>query len=126
MEYGLLPYRDVFDHKGVLLYLINYLEVAVFPEKLSGLYMILCLSMSLFLFFAYRIGRLILNVRAALIATFLLLIVTVIANELYPIGAGSSEEFFLPCLTACLFFLLRLSAMRIRTRGKIRISEAFC
>lgn len=109
MEYGLLPYRDVFDHKGVLLYLINYLEVAVFPEKLSGLYMILCLSMSLFLFFAYRIGRLILNVRAALIATFLLLIVTVIANELYPIGAGSSEEFFLPCLTACLFFLLRLS-----------------
>ncbi len=106
MRHGLMPYRDVFDHKGILLYLINLLAATMFPTSMTGVYLILSVSLAVFLFFGYRIARLFLPAAPSLIAAFLLFCFS-IGNTVYSDGGGSAEEYFMPCLAGCLFFLIR-------------------
>ncbi len=106
MRHGLLPYRDVFDHKGLLLYLINFLATLLSPKSMTGLYLILGFSLSVFLWYGYRIARMLLTVWPALVATFPLLFFSVGNRDFYH-GGGSTEEYLMPCLMACIFYLIR-------------------
>ena len=45
MTEGLVPYRDLFDHKGPLLYLIQYAGAALTPESYTGLWILELLNM---------------------------------------------------------------------------------
>ena len=107
MRHGLMPYRDVFDHKGLLLYLINYLAAVLFPQSATGIYLISCVSLAVFLIYGYRIARLLLPQVPSLIATFPLILFSV-GNRTFYHGGGSTEEFLLPGLMACLYYLIRL------------------
>lgn len=109
MKHGLMPYRDVFDHKGILLYLINYAATLLFPKSMTGIYLILSLSLTGFLFYGYRIARMFIPVGPSLLAAILPLLFRVGSESLFPFGLGPSEEYMLPCLMACLFYLIRLS-----------------
>ena len=106
MKQGLMPYRDVFDHKGILLYLINYFAATIFPKSMTGVYVFLSVSLSVFMFFSYRIARIFLPSVPALIAAFLMFSFS-IGNTVYSDGGGSAEEYFLPCIAGCLFYLIR-------------------
>lgn len=108
IQHGLMPYRDIFDHKGVLLHLINYLAAVIFPKSMTGIYLILSLSLTLFLFYGYRIARMVLSAVPAFIAALVLLLFSVGNGMLNHHGGGSTEEYFLPCLMGCLFYLIRL------------------
>lgn len=106
MRNGLMPYRDVFDHKGILLYLVNLLAHIIFPKAATGVYIYLSVSMALFLFFLYRISRMFLENKPAMIAVFLVL-GWIFGTEVYSDGGGSAEEYLLPCLSGCLYFFIR-------------------
>lgn len=71
--HGLMPYRDVFDHKGILLYLINYGAGSLFPKSMTGVYLSISLSLTIFLWYGYRIARMFLSTIPSLIATLSLL-----------------------------------------------------
>lgn len=107
MRHGLMPYRDVFDHKGPLLYLLNALAAAFFPTKMTGVYLVLSVSFSTFLFYGYRTARLFLSSAPSMIATLLLLLSSVGNRVLYSDGGGSTEEYLMLCLMACVFYLIR-------------------
>jgi hypothetical protein len=106
LRHGLMPYRDVFDHNGLLLYLINYVATLLSPENLTGIYLILSVFLATFLWYGYRIARMLLAKLPALVATFPLLIFSV-GNRSFFQGGGSTEEYLMPCLMACLFYLVR-------------------
>ncbi len=108
MRHGLLPYRDVFDHKGPLLYLINFLATVLSPKSLTGLYWILGFSLAVFLWYGYRIARMFLSILPALTATFPLLFFSV-GNRILYSGGGSTEEYLMPCMMACIFYLIRFT-----------------
>lgn len=108
MRHGLMPYRDVFDHKGVLLYLINYVAAVLFPKSMTGIYFLLSLSLAVFLQYGYRIARMLLSMAPALVATLSLLLFSVGSRIIYKDGGGSAEEYLMPCLMACLYYLILL------------------
>lgn len=57
MHEGLIPYRDLYDHKGPLLYCYYYLAT-FFSEGKWGLYILEILTMSVSLCFVYKMSRL--------------------------------------------------------------------
>ncbi|MBN1892341.1 MAG: hypothetical protein JW780_06120 [Clostridiales bacterium] len=105
MQNGLLPYRDVFDHKGILLYLINYLAATAFPKSMIGIYLILSISLAGFLFYGYRISRLFFPVASSLVVSFAMLFILK-GIPMYAHGGKSTEEYFMPCLMGFLFYLI--------------------
>ena len=56
MRHGFMPYRDSFDHKGPLLYALNYLgdSIAVY----RGIWVVELLFMTVTFLMVYRIARL--------------------------------------------------------------------
>jgi hypothetical protein len=106
MRHGLMPYRDVFDHKGLLLYLIYYLAAVLFPKSATGIYLISSVSLAVFLIYGYRIARMLLPKIPSLIATFPLVLVSA-GNQIFYHGGGSTEEYLMPGLMACLYYLIR-------------------
>ncbi|MDD4095546.1 MAG: glycosyltransferase family 39 protein [Oscillospiraceae bacterium] len=108
VRHGLMPYRDVFDHKGILLYLINYGAGSLFPKSMTGVYLSISLSLAIFLWYGYRIARMFLSTIPSLIATLSLLLFSVGHHIIYKDGGGSAEEYLMPCLMVCLYYLIRL------------------
>lgn len=106
MQNGLLPYRDVFDHKGILVYLINYLAAIVFPKSMTGIYLILSISLAGFLFYAYRVSRLFFSGASSLIVSFVMLVILK-GIPLYAAGGKSTEEYLMPCLMGFIFYLIQ-------------------
>ncbi len=106
MLHGKLPYRDLFEHKGPLLYIIHALAVLISPEPFFGVFLIEIIAASAFLFAAYRILRLFCGDDKRLIAA-----VPVTAALIYSSGAfshgDSAEELCLPLLAYSFFFGLR-------------------
>lgn len=66
---GFVPYRDLFDHKGPFLYLMNALGFTINDGKL-GVLIIQTIFMTATLFLIYKIGRLYLKKVCAWIIVF--------------------------------------------------------
>ena len=110
---GAVPYRDLFDHKGPLLYFIFALGALLHPTGFLGVFFLQVISLGTTLFFFYQIALLILGelpraaVCAAALPFFLL------AESIYYLafnldyGGGSAEEFCLPLLAAALWLSAR-------------------
>jgi hypothetical protein len=106
MQHGLMPYRDIFDHKGPLLYLLQYLAAWAFPHSTYGVYILLSLCLTTFLFFGYRIARVFLSVKASFVSVLILQLM--VMNNSWWFGLGAAEEYLLPGLMACLYYLVRI------------------
>lgn len=55
MKYGIVPYRDTFDHKGLLIYIINYLGSLISEHR--GVWFIQLFLMNIAIFSAYKLAR---------------------------------------------------------------------
>ena len=53
---GAVPYRDLFDHKGPLLYAVYALGAALDPGGFAGVFCLQCLSLALTLYGVYRLA----------------------------------------------------------------------
>ncbi len=58
MDAGKMPYRDLMDHKGPLLYFLHYLAVQVSFGSFLGVYLLETLACAAFLYAGYRTLRL--------------------------------------------------------------------
>lgn len=113
MMNGMMPYRDTFDHKGPLLYLINYWGESISFEHGVWFFEFLALLSSFIMW--YRIAR--------LVARRIIAIVTIIPLGClffhYFGGGNLTEEYALPFISASLFFFLdyffndRISRLRL-------------
>lgn len=101
---GAVIYKDIFEQKGPLLYLINMLAAKIISTSFTGIFVFEVLAFAVTLFFAYKILALYVNPAWAL--PVLPLIMAAMCNSVSYAGANTAEEFCVPMLAALLFILL--------------------
>lgn len=116
MHRGMVPYKDMFDHKGIVLYFIEYL--GTFGKGYAGIYMIELASMFATVTFIYKAARIVSRNEAVCFLTAFIA-VYVLGGKLYG-GANCSEEYALPCIAFSSYVFLKY----LRT-GECRIRDYF-
>jgi len=104
MMNGKVLYRDIFDHRGPLLYFINGLAYSLSNTSFLGLFVFEVISFSIFLYFSFRTFNIFL-VKAISLMALPLLAVTILNSTGFMHG-GSPEELCIPLVAISLFSLI--------------------
>lgn len=97
---GLVPYKDLFDHKGPLLFFIYSWGTAIVPGK-TGVFFLQSLCGAFSLLFLFKLSRLFLNIKWSVAIIGVLLFIMPAS-----IGEGAlSEEWSLPFAILPLYYL---------------------
>ncbi len=103
--HGKVPYRDLFEQKGPLLYFIHAIAYGISRRSFLGVFAIEVISFSVFLFFIYQIVRLYCSAVQSLIA---IPIVAFLVLNMRSFSHGdSAEEFCLPLMAYSMLVFLR-------------------
>lgn len=104
MKHGLIPYRDLFEQKGPILYFLHMIAAFISETSFIGVWILQIISFTIFLFYAYKTISLYLPEKASY---YLLPLLTffVFMMKSYRYG-DSAEEFCLPLLMISLYDLL--------------------
>lgn len=100
---GDVLYRDIADHKGPVIFIINALALWVFNGNLVGIWVFEVLSMWIASIFMYRTIRLKASQIVSLSVTILSL--TFVVPLLF--GGNLTEEWALPCISIAMFLFVR-------------------
>ena len=105
MMNGRVPYRDLFEHKGPLLFFLHGLAYTVSHTSFLGVYLVEAIAFTLFLYFSVKALSLFVHKQYALLT---LPFVTVAVLNMRSFAHGdTAEEFVLPFLVASLYYLLK-------------------
>jgi len=102
MHDGKIPYKDIFDHKGPLLYLINY--IGTITDSYIFLYIIETVFLLIDIIMLYKISLWISNNK------IVSLLSTVFSSILFPLvlqGGNFAEEYTLPFILIALYIFLK-------------------
>lgn len=115
MENGAMPYKDSFDHKGPILYVINWLgdRIAVY----RGVWVLEFLSLVIAFFFMYKIACLLSGKVRAVISVFVSISIMFGAY----CGGNICEEYALPFIAVSLFFFGDYLKNNIITRKRLLV-----
>ncbi|WP_040536261.1 hypothetical protein [Schleiferilactobacillus shenzhenensis] len=103
--HGLVPYRNLFEQKGPILYLF-YMLAYFISNSYFGVYVLECLFFITDLILFYHMGRLFLDdTKSLLFAAITGIVITV--SPFFGEG-GSAEEFMMPAIIFVLYLGLRL------------------
>ena len=108
MMHGLVPYRDLVEQKGPLLYFLYGLASLVSSRSFFGVYLLEILSYTFFLFYSYKIVTLFFQPAVSnyfYIAAPLMALVSFVSPSFF--HGGETEEYILPLLAFTLYILLR-------------------
>lgn len=100
MHRGYMPYRDSFDHKGPVLYLLNYLGQSI--SSMRGVWVIEYIFMFVNFTFIYKIARL---VTGRVQAILTLLTATALLGK-YFTGGNLTEEYAMPMISISIYIFL--------------------
>lgn len=100
MQKGKMPYKDSFDHKGPLLYVINYWGNVI--SEYRGIWVIELVVLAVTFFTIYKIARLFCKEKSAFIVT---LLTTSLLSIDYA-GGNLTEEYAMPCVAISLFIFI--------------------
>ena len=105
MTEGKLPYRDLFDHKGPILYLIEYIGCLIPSERFTGIWILEVLNMAVTLLLLQKLCTLFTDRRSA---SWPALLMTFIACgwEVYE-GGNFVEEYALPWISLAMWIFFR-------------------
>lgn len=105
MKHGFMPYTDLFDHKGPLLYMIYAVAAVISENSFVGVFLLEVLSLAAFLYLAYKtvglFGEGMLNL-ISIPCTAVLTVTCTAFNQ-----GGCAEEFILPALMLALYTVLK-------------------
>ncbi len=104
---GLVPYRDLFDHKGPLLFLIYAVGYLIDNDGFFGVYLIQSLFMFFILAFVYKTVLLFTPRRCPAFLLSLLFGTFFLQASCYVDGGGSPDEFTLVFESISLYFFCR-------------------
>lgn len=105
MANGLIIYKDIFEQKGPLLYLIHALACLISDTSFTGVYFFQSVSLSVMCFAAYKIATLYIGTGWSIISATLTCFLTV--NSACYYYGDSAEEFCLPLLMISLYYFCR-------------------
>lgn len=101
MSKGLVPYRDMFDHKGPLLYILNWLGLFIGNGSSMGIWLIELIFMEFNIFLLYKTALLFTKRKLTAVLSALVSLSPII---LYFQGGNLVQEYALPFLLASLYF----------------------
>lgn len=101
MNNGLLPYKDIFDHKGPILYILNYLGYIISPNR--GIWVIEFVFMFISTCFIYKISRLKCDKKISIFITIIILSLLCLYFE----QGNLCEEYALPLELISLYIFLK-------------------
>lgn len=104
MTQGLMPYRDLFDHKGPVTFMLYALGAVISDTSFFGVFLLEIVSLAVMLYMAWRTVSLYGEGDLTLLAIPLAAMVTVCSAAFNQ--GGSAEEFCLPALSAALYCAL--------------------
>ena len=104
--HGLVPYRDLYEQKGPLIYFLYALAGQISESSFIGVYLLEGLSFSWFLYLCGRIAETLSGQKTAYWLSAALLAVLIPVTPAFSHG-GSAEEFFLPVLALGLLMVLK-------------------
>ena len=107
--HGLVPYRDLYEQKGPLIYFLFALAGRISESSFLGVYLLEGICFSFFLYLGGRIAETLSERKNAFWPSAALLAALVPVTPAFSHGS-SAEEFFLPALALGLFLVLK--AMR--------------
>lgn len=99
MNHGKIMYKDIFDHKGPLIFVLNYLGELFSTSNFAGIYIIEILSIFIFFYFSFKTARLWLPPLLALIP----IVVQSIMLSIFIEGGNFTEEFALPFISFSIY-----------------------
>jgi len=109
MKKGYVPYKDMFDHKGPLMYFIQWLACTISPNSGLGIWGIQFLHVFISGFFSYLTTRLFTRNRVAIYLTILIgyLFCPYICKMFTNDGGNYVEIYALPWISSSLYIFLR-------------------
>lgn len=102
--HGKVLYRDIYEQKGPLLFLIFVLPAIISEKSFIGVYILECFSAFFFLFYSYKISKLFAPQSSLMLLPAYAFIVY--SSRSFSHG-GSVEELCLPMVTCSLYFMLQ-------------------
>ena len=124
MLQGNIPYKDFFDHKGILLYFIQCLGLLISPGNFNGIWIIEVLNLSITTWFLFKISGLFSKDK---IVRYLAVIATIIICGLRCYEGGNlTEEYALPWISYAIYIFLKyFKNFKYRFRDIIGIGVGF-
>ena len=105
MANGMTVYKDIFEQKGPLLYLIHALACFISDTTFTGVYVMQSLSLCVTAFAAYKLASLYVGTGWSVASAVLTCFVTVNSSCYY--YGDSAEEFCLPFLMISIYYFCR-------------------
>ena len=118
---GAIPYLEIFDHKGPMLYAIEWLGLTVGNGNLIGIWVLEVIFMFASLYFMYRTARLFTDSEVVSVSA------VVLGSELFinAFGRGNlSEEYALPFIAYSLYVFLKFIRTSVFTYPEVGITGA--
>ena len=100
MAEGQIPYLDMFDHKGLLIYFINYIGYIISPHR--GVWFIEFIFMFITVLFAYKIARKFTSKPISM----LIVLIALAPIYSYFEGGNFTEEYALPFQMIALYIFI--------------------
>lgn len=117
MDKGYVPYKDSFDHKGPIIYILNWCGNRI--DRFGGLWTIEVLVLFITFFLIYKIACMQCNEFSSIVVV---LISASLLFEYYQ-GGNFTEEYAMPCIAAAIYIFLdyinnaRISKKRLIISG---------
>lgn len=117
MERGYMPYRDSFDHKGPLLFIINFLGNKI--SSYRGIWVFELLFMVITIFILYKIARMSCKIVTSYLSAFL----SISLLFIYFDGGNLTEEYAMLFISVSLYIFIdylknhRISRLRLAICG---------
>jgi len=102
--HGLVPYKDLFEQKGPVLYFLHALAYIIYPNSFFCIYIFESIAMALNIIIFYKIAKLYVNNHFAYLSAFFL--PALILYSAYFMQGDSAEEFAFPCVMLLLYNVL--------------------
>jgi len=104
MMNGLIPYRDLFEQKGPLLFLIHGLAYLISNTTFLGVFVFEVVAFTVFLYYCHKIILLFFDIKHSVVG--LPLIAAIVLNMKAFSYGDSAEEWCIPLITISLFHIL--------------------
>ena len=105
MKNGYIPYRDLFDHKGIILFFIQFLGAILTPGSLTGLWVLEVINISVTAYILYKVTGLFSEDR--IVKWLSLITVIIMCGMKVWEGGNFTEEYALPWISLALYIFLK-------------------
>ena len=102
---GLVPYKDIFEHKGPLLYFIYGIGYLMSHKTFHGVFILEVISLTIFLYYIHKVFSLYFDKKYSLV--LLPALSMMMSISIFFFHGGSCEEFCLPFIGVSLYYYIK-------------------